>query len=291
MDPAWSDEAADRLAPALTSAAVIGTMPNVPANRISRALDLGGPGFTVSGEELSGLRALEVACEALRGGEIDAAIAGAVDFSSEPVHEAACAALGVAGAGAGADATAVWILKRREDAERDGDRVWAVLPGEALEEGARVVEAGGKTPFGRPHAALALVDATVRLLRGRGEGRMALRYEGMMGQAGMIVLRAPDPPRELPEVPAAAGEMIAVPAHMGDVRFGALVVREGKRVEAGEGGPPVMAAAPVVARVVEDRVTEVPAVAAVVARVVEDRVAEMPAMAAVVAVEAREEVV
>ncbi len=161
VDPAWTGEAAAQLAPALTSAAVIGTMPNVPANRVNRALDLGGTGLTVSSEELSGLRALELACEALRDGEVDVALAGAVDFATEPVHLAACAALGTPGAGG--DATAVWILKRREDAERDGDHVWAVLPG-ATAEGARSVDAGEATPFGRPHAALALVDATVRLL-------------------------------------------------------------------------------------------------------------------------------
>ncbi len=216
VDPTWTDEAADALAPALTSAAVIGTMPNVPANRINRALDLGGPGFTVSSEELSGLRALDLACDALRDGEVDAAIAGAVDFSSEPVHEAACAALGREAPGA--DATALWILKRREDAERDGDRIWAILPGD---EGPalRFTDAGARTPFGRPHAALALVDATVRLLHSRGDAPLALRYRALGGQEGTIVLHGMAPPRDLPEAPAPAGDVVAVPAHMPDVRF------------------------------------------------------------------------
>ncbi len=99
---------ADRARAALTSAAVIGTMPNVPANRINRALDLGGPGLTVASEELSGLRALELACDALREGTVDAAIAGAVDFAGEPVHEAASAALGMPALGG--DAAVAWIL-------------------------------------------------------------------------------------------------------------------------------------------------------------------------------------
>ena len=49
--------ARDAMVPALISAGVVGTMPNIPANRIQTVLDLGGPGFTVSSEELSGVDA------------------------------------------------------------------------------------------------------------------------------------------------------------------------------------------------------------------------------------------
>ncbi len=256
VDPTWTDRAGDQLAPALTSAAVIGTMPNVPANRINRALDVGGPGFTVSGEEISGLRALDLAADALRAGEVDVALAGAVDFSSDAVHEAACAGVGIAGTGA--DATAVWILKRREDAERDGDRVWAILPGDDG-QATRFVDAGSKTPFGRPHAALALVDATVRLLRSRGEGPLALRYEALGGQFATVVLRAMDPPNDLPEVPAATGEILEIPAHMPEIRFEALRTRAATPVVAAAGGEAVMAMAPSLERVVEEAVREAPA--------------------------------
>ncbi len=256
VDPAWIDEAAAQLAPPLTSAAVIGTMPNVPANRINRALDLGGPGFTVASEELSGLRALELSCDALRDGEVDVALAGAVDFATEPVHQAAWAALG--NGRDGGDATVVWILKRREDAERDGDAVWAILPGATTEE-AHPVDAGAKTPFGRPHAALALVDATVRLLIAGGERELALRYEGMLGQEATLVLRVPAPPRPLPEAPAFPGEVVAVPAHMPAVRFAPLRVLAQEPIAAATVASGVMARPPALGRAVETPAVPPPA--------------------------------
>src|SRR5207248_3721925 len=79
----------------LTSAGVVGTMPNIVANRLNAQFDLTGPGFTVSAEEASGTVALELGARAIRAGEADAAIVGAVDLSAEPVHQAALAGLGL----------------------------------------------------------------------------------------------------------------------------------------------------------------------------------------------------
>ncbi len=112
------------LAP-LTGAAVLGTMPNLVANRINVQLDLAGPGYTVSAEEASGLVALELAGRALRMGEADAAVVGAVDLSCEPVHRAAVRALGrdrLPG-----DAAVVLVLERLADARRAGHRVIALV--------------------------------------------------------------------------------------------------------------------------------------------------------------------
>ncbi len=93
VTPAWIDGAKAALIPGLEAAGVIGTMPNIPANRINAQLNLLGPSHTVAAEELSGLRALECAADALRRGEIDAALVGAVDLSVETVHQAAAAQL------------------------------------------------------------------------------------------------------------------------------------------------------------------------------------------------------
>ena len=105
--------------------AVLGTMPNLVANRINVQLNLGGPGYTVSAEEASGLVALEQAARALRCGEADAAVVGAVDLSCEPVHQAALRALGRDRPPG--DAAVVVILERLADARRDGHPVIAVL--------------------------------------------------------------------------------------------------------------------------------------------------------------------
>ena len=115
----------DRPAAGFPGPAVLGTMPNLVANRINVQLNLGGPGYTVSAEEASGLVALGQAARALRRGEADAAVVGAVDLSCEPVHQAALRALGrdrLPG-----DAAVVLILERLADARRDGRPVIAVL--------------------------------------------------------------------------------------------------------------------------------------------------------------------
>ena len=111
--------------PPLTAAGVLGTMPNLVANRINMQLDLTGPGCTVSAEEGSGLVALAIAARALRTGEADAALAGAVDLSCEPIHETATRALGREQPPG--DAAVVLVLRRLADARRLGDRVIAVL--------------------------------------------------------------------------------------------------------------------------------------------------------------------
>ncbi|WP_405868549.1 beta-ketoacyl synthase N-terminal-like domain-containing protein [Streptomyces sp. NBC_00005] len=124
---AWSGDSGtgDAFAPPLDAAAVLGTMPNVVANRLNAQLDLRGPSFTVSAEEASGLVALDLAARALATGEADAALVGAVDLSHEPVHRAALAELGIDRAPG--DAAVALVLKRLDDARRDGDRVIALL--------------------------------------------------------------------------------------------------------------------------------------------------------------------
>jgi len=147
----------DDVVPALQSAAVLGCMPNIPANRLSQQFDCGGPGFAVQAGGESGLQALQLAVRALRAGEIDQAIVGAVDFSCEPVHRAASAALGhdvPAG-----DAAVVCVLKRLDDAERAGDRILAQMPATAQGlAGVRPDPRELDTRFGRAYAAAGMVE-------------------------------------------------------------------------------------------------------------------------------------
>lgn len=86
--------APDELAPPLRAEHVVGTMPNIVANRLGVQLDAAGPGFTLSAEEVSGLRALDAAWDALDRGEIDLALVGAVDLPTDPRAVAARHALG-----------------------------------------------------------------------------------------------------------------------------------------------------------------------------------------------------
>ncbi|MBM7809963.1 3-oxoacyl-(acyl-carrier-protein) synthase/3-hydroxymyristoyl/3-hydroxydecanoyl-(acyl carrier protein) dehydratase [Saccharothrix algeriensis] len=149
--------------PPLTAAGVTGTMPNLVANRISVQLDLAGPGFTVSAEEGSGLVALDVAAQALRAGECDAALVGAVDLAHEPAHRAAAVALGLPDAPG--DAAVALVLRRLDDADRAGEPVLAVLDDGAAPPDLTVGDLGRPGAphldptalFGRPHAAVGLL--------------------------------------------------------------------------------------------------------------------------------------
>jgi len=152
----WLSKARDAVLPKLEAAGVVGTMPNIPANRINSQLDVAGPSFTVSAEEASGVVALEIAARALREGELDAALVGAVDLSDEPVHREALRELGLDVSPG--DAAVVLLLKRLDDARRDGDRVLAVLDGEgtpSLRVGDGAVEVFSKA---RAHAASGLLN-------------------------------------------------------------------------------------------------------------------------------------
>ncbi|MEV6489816.1 beta-ketoacyl synthase N-terminal-like domain-containing protein [Actinoplanes sp. NPDC051633] len=137
------------------------------ANRIGGQLGLSGPGFAVSAEEASGIVALDLATRALRAGEVDAALVGAVDLSEEPVHRAALTQLGRTAQPI--DAAVVLVLKRRDDARRDGDRIIALIDRDA--------PAGDAFPtglLGAPHAAASLLDvaAAAFALRHRARPRL-----------------------------------------------------------------------------------------------------------------------
>ncbi|MFT7503196.1 MAG: acyl transferase domain-containing protein/3-hydroxymyristoyl, partial [Gammaproteobacteria bacterium] len=120
-------EARDLVGPSLTAAGVLGTMPNLVANRLNSQYDVSGPSFTVSGEEHSGLDALRIAARALRFGDIDAALVGAVDLSCDPVHIAAAGTALTEDRCVPGDAAVMLVLKRLDDAERDGDTVYSLV--------------------------------------------------------------------------------------------------------------------------------------------------------------------
>ncbi|MFJ3705632.1 MULTISPECIES: polyketide synthase [unclassified Streptomyces] len=172
-DEATAARVRDAFSAPMDTERVVGTLPNLVANRLNTQLDLGGPGCTVSAEEASGLVALDLAARALRAGEADAALVGAVDLSCEPVHRAALRELGREDP-AGDGAVAV-VLKRLPDARRDGDTVLALLDGDVSGEPDLVIGDGDDADFdpaglfGRAHAAhgLLAVAAAVTALRHR----------------------------------------------------------------------------------------------------------------------------
>jgi acyl transferase domain-containing protein/3-hydroxymyristoyl/3-hydroxydecanoyl-(acyl carrier protein) dehydratase len=138
----WVRALRDAAGPPLTANRTMGALGGIVASRIAREFHVGGPSFTISSEETSGLRALQVAVRLLRQGELDQAIVGAVDLAGDvravlATHAArAFSASGEIrpldargdGSVVGEGAAAV-ILKRLDDAIRDSDRIYAVIRG------------------------------------------------------------------------------------------------------------------------------------------------------------------
>ncbi|MDF2724845.1 MAG: omega-3 polyunsaturated fatty acid synthase subunit, PfaB [Paenibacillus sp.] len=113
-------------ADSLDGATVLGLLPNIPANRLNKHYQVHGPGFTLSSEQLSGVRALDAAIAALRHHELDVAVAGAVDMSDEAVLQQAIRDIYKKPVPMG-DAAVSLALKRLSDAEAAGDAILAVI--------------------------------------------------------------------------------------------------------------------------------------------------------------------
>ena len=79
----WTGELRTAAGPPLNANRTMGALGGIVASRIARAFHLGGPSFTVPGEEASGLRALEAGVRARHRGEIDTAVVGAAVLAGE----------------------------------------------------------------------------------------------------------------------------------------------------------------------------------------------------------------
>lgn len=119
----------DAFGPALSANRTMGALGGIVASRLAREFRIGGVGFTLSSEETSGIAALEAAVRMLQQGELDRALVGAVDLAGDVRASLTAAALHASPETVTplADGATALILKRLEDAERDGDRVYAVI--------------------------------------------------------------------------------------------------------------------------------------------------------------------
>lgn len=128
--------------PKLTEDSFPGVLVNVIAGRIANRLDLRGVNYAVDSACASSLTAVELAVKELRAGTSDTVLAGGADFHNS-IHDylmfASVGALSATGKCRSFDnnadgialgeGAAVVVLKRLEDAERDGDRIYATING------------------------------------------------------------------------------------------------------------------------------------------------------------------
>jgi acyl transferase domain-containing protein len=118
-----------------------GELANILAGRIANLFNFRGPSFITDAACASALAAVTAAAEGLAAGQFDAAVAGGVDRNMNVAafvkfcKIGALSATGTRPFDAGADGfvmaegAALFVLKRLADAERDGDRIYAVLLG------------------------------------------------------------------------------------------------------------------------------------------------------------------
>ncbi|WP_422747473.1 sulfolipid-1 biosynthesis phthioceranic/hydroxyphthioceranic acid synthase [Mycobacterium sp. WMMD1722] len=125
---------------------------SLASGRISYALGLRGPAYTVDSACSSGLLAVHMACRSLHDGESDLALAGGVSLTLEPRKLSSGSAQGMlsptgrchafdadADGFVSGEASAVLFLKRLSDAQRDGDRILAVIKGTAANQDGHTV--------------------------------------------------------------------------------------------------------------------------------------------------------
>ncbi len=126
---------------------MFGSAPSVAVGRVSFALGLQGPSIPIDLACASSLAAVHQGVVALQRGEIDLALAGGVNIALSQSTSTFLAELGVlslTGKTASFDASAdgyvrgegcgFVVLKRFSDAERDGDRIWGVVRGSAVNQ-------------------------------------------------------------------------------------------------------------------------------------------------------------
>jgi acyl transferase domain-containing protein/NAD(P)H-dependent flavin oxidoreductase YrpB (nitropropane dioxygenase family)/NAD(P)-dependent dehydrogenase (short-subunit alcohol dehydrogenase family) len=132
----------DAVLPDLTEDSFPGVLVNVISGRIANRLGLSGVNYSVDSACASSLTAIELAVKELRAGSSDMVLAGGADFHNsinDFLMFASVGALSSSGRCRSFDNSAdgiclgegvgIVVLKRLEDAQRDGDRIYAVIDG------------------------------------------------------------------------------------------------------------------------------------------------------------------
>ncbi|MDT8912981.1 beta-ketoacyl synthase N-terminal-like domain-containing protein [Amycolatopsis sp. PS_44_ISF1] len=160
--------------------AAAGLVPNLAASRVANRLDLGGPAYTVDAACASSLLAVDQAIGELARGRCDAVLAGGVHHTHDDTLWSLFTQLGALSPSQRispfsrhadgmliGEGTAIVVLKRLEDARRDGDRVYAVVCGSGTSSDGRA--AGLLSP-----ASAGQVRALRRAWRGADPARIGL---------------------------------------------------------------------------------------------------------------------
>ncbi|WP_240805398.1 type I polyketide synthase [Streptomyces sp. A1547] len=179
----------DEQLPRLTEDSFPGVLANVIAGRVANRLDLGGANCTVDAACASSLAALDLACRQLRDGDSDMVLCGGADVHNginDYLMFSSVRALSPSGRCRPFDASAdgialgegvgALVLKRLADAERDGDRVYAVIKAVGAASDGRSLGLTAPRPEGqrraleRAYARAGITPGEVGLIEAHGTG-------------------------------------------------------------------------------------------------------------------------
>ncbi|MFB9685222.1 beta-ketoacyl synthase N-terminal-like domain-containing protein [Amycolatopsis plumensis] len=154
----------DQLGPEAPESA-IGLVPNLAASRLANRLDLRGPAYTVDAACASSLIAVDHAVRELATGRCDVVLAGGVHHCHDITFWSVFTQLGALSPSERirpfhrdadgvliGEGTGVVVLKRLEDAQRDGDRVYAVITGTGVASDGRTASLASPDSGGQVRA-------------------------------------------------------------------------------------------------------------------------------------------
>ena len=178
--------------PEWTEDSFAGILLNVAAGRVANRFDLGGVNYTVDAACASSLAAVYLAVSELESGTSDMVLVGGVDTVQSPFGflcfskaqalspRGRCRTFDASADGISiSEGLAMLVLKRRDDAERDGDRIYAVIKGVAGSSDGRGRSLTAPRPEGqslaleRAYAKAGISPATVGLIEAHGTGTVA----------------------------------------------------------------------------------------------------------------------
>jgi acyl transferase domain-containing protein/NAD(P)H-dependent flavin oxidoreductase YrpB (nitropropane dioxygenase family)/NAD(P)-dependent dehydrogenase (short-subunit alcohol dehydrogenase family) len=191
LDEATQEEI-KTLLPEWTEDSFAGYLGNVTAGRVANRLDLKGLNFSIDAACASSLAALYVGIADLRAGTSDVVLLGATDTHNQPgdyLSFSKTHALSPKGRCQTFDADAdgiviseglaMIVLKRLSDAERDGDRIYAVIKGIGGSSDGRDLSLTAPRPAGqmlaleRAYSDAGISPSTVGLVEAHGTGTVA----------------------------------------------------------------------------------------------------------------------
>ncbi|MEL7451164.1 MAG: SDR family NAD(P)-dependent oxidoreductase, partial [Pseudomonadota bacterium] len=186
------DESLSERLPAWTEDSFAGILLNVAAGRAANRLDFGGVNYAVDSACASSLTAVYQAVGELETGRSDMVIAGGIDTVQGPFGylcfsktqalspRGRCSTFDTSADGIViSEGIAMVMLKRLADAERDGDRVYAVIKGAGGSSDGRARSMTAPHPAGqiralqRSYGQAGYSPATVGLLEAHGTGTVA----------------------------------------------------------------------------------------------------------------------